>query len=54
MKRKLDYNLISNLTEKLKLIIVNEPEMEARIAVDRLKELLNKPEYWASDYKEPR
>ena len=54
MKRKIDYELIAKLTEKLKLSILNEPEMEVRIAVEKLRELVKRPEYWASDWSEKR
>lgn len=40
------------ISEKLKLIIVNEPEMDVRVAVERLRKLVNTPEYWASDWRE--
>lgn len=52
MKRRIDYVLVAQLTEKLKLTIVNEPELEARLAVDKLIQLLRKPEFWASDWSE--
>lgn len=54
MKTPIDWAKINKLTEKLKLTILNEPETEVRIAIDKLRLLVNKPEFWASDWKEDK
>lgn len=52
MKPKIDMVNALQISEKLKLVIVNEPEMDVRIAVEQLRKLVNTPEFWASDWKE--
>ena len=52
MKTKVNMANALQISEKLKLIIVNEPEMDVRVAVERLKELVRKPEFWASDWSD--